>query len=666
MTLSVQPAVALFDTARGEACGVAPVGVADPTFFAPITKVQREAGGVCGVVTNDAGEVIGRDGTPQGSGVLGSFGVDLPASFTLGGSRVLSGAPASVKDAPYRAVGDGATDDTAALQKALSAGGDIYIPEGTYITRPLFMVSDTVLYFHPSVSLKARTGYGTTDCLLNIRNVDNVTIFGNGAVIQMLKAEYPTGEWRHCVNIFGAANVHITKLVAKDSGGDGFYVGGPNPCDNVTLFDCSGLNNRRQGVSITNARNCLVLGGYYADTLGTAPACGIDVESNLTDGYYLQNINIIGVRTANNAGGGILVTPQSKYADVSIVVRECTSYYDGPDAGGVSVKAAMAYIPGTTPSPLIGKIGGGITVENCTVINPQGSGVVSVNWTENAPAALLKNIRVINPYSNPAISDTSRNKCGLLIRGETPSGGEYGTSTGNITIDGIAVTDSRAAPVMYSPVLFEPSDEASKPLKNISIRNLEVTAGQWTSGVASGVVRAGSLATTAVSVGYKSDFVVSSGSTSVPASFMGAVITNATSASYTLPVAANYIGTSFTFRVTNNSGILQISGSGADVIYGLSPDGGANIIGRYVGMELTVRAVAQYVWAVERATPGWAVKTYAPPRYPDSYAAAAPTTGAWQKQDKIFNNNPTSGSYIGWVCTVAGTPGTWAGFGLIA
>ena len=45
---------------------------------------------------------------------------------------------------------------------------------------------------------------------------------------------------------------------------------------------------------------------------------------------------------------------------------------------------------------------------------------------------------------------------------------------------------------------------------------------------------------------------------------------------------------------------------------------------------------------------------------------AAPTTGTWAKGDYIKNSNPAeagavSSKYVilGWVCTVAGTPGTW-------
>ena len=45
---------------------------------------------------------------------------------------------------------------------------------------------------------------------------------------------------------------------------------------------------------------------------------------------------------------------------------------------------------------------------------------------------------------------------------------------------------------------------------------------------------------------------------------------------------------------------------------------------------------------------------------------AAPTTGTWAKGDWVKNSNPASAGYFGFVCTVAGTPGTWKGFGVIA
>jgi hypothetical protein len=45
---------------------------------------------------------------------------------------------------------------------------------------------------------------------------------------------------------------------------------------------------------------------------------------------------------------------------------------------------------------------------------------------------------------------------------------------------------------------------------------------------------------------------------------------------------------------------------------------------------------------------------------------AAPLISTWAVGDVVYNSAPTSGGYIGFVCTVAGTPGTWRSFGLIS
>lgn len=48
------------------------------------------------------------------------------------------------------------------------------------------------------------------------------------------------------------------------------------------------------------------------------------------------------------------------------------------------------------------------------------------------------------------------------------------------------------------------------------------------------------------------------------------------------------------------------------------------------------------------------------------FASSIPTTGTWKVGDIVFNTAPASAGYIGWVCTVAGAPGTWKTFGLIS
>jgi hypothetical protein len=43
----------------------------------------------------------------------------------------------------------------------------------------------------------------------------------------------------------------------------------------------------------------------------------------------------------------------------------------------------------------------------------------------------------------------------------------------------------------------------------------------------------------------------------------------------------------------------------------------------------------------------------------------APTSGAFNEGDIMWNNNPQPGRFVGWVCTRAGNPGLWSGFGRI-
>jgi hypothetical protein len=46
--------------------------------------------------------------------------------------------------------------------------------------------------------------------------------------------------------------------------------------------------------------------------------------------------------------------------------------------------------------------------------------------------------------------------------------------------------------------------------------------------------------------------------------------------------------------------------------------------------------------------------------------AAEPAAGTWSVGEIVYNSAPTAGGTIGWVCTSAGTPGTWKAFGTIA
>ena len=47
--------------------------------------------------------------------------------------------------------------------------------------------------------------------------------------------------------------------------------------------------------------------------------------------------------------------------------------------------------------------------------------------------------------------------------------------------------------------------------------------------------------------------------------------------------------------------------------------------------------------------------------YSELWLGAAPVAGTWAKNDKVWNNNAPAAGTVFWLCTAAGTPGTWTG-----
>src|SRR5207244_8705702 len=95
-------------------------------------------------------------------------------------------------------------DDTAAVQKALDRDRIVKLPSGACVVRPLQVPSNRIIEFQRTTILKAKPGYGEEERLLNVVDVSNVTIRGNGGAVAMNGSEYVSGEQRHAVFIAGA------------------------------------------------------------------------------------------------------------------------------------------------------------------------------------------------------------------------------------------------------------------------------------------------------------------------------------------------------------------------------------------------------------------------------------------------------------------------------
>jgi hypothetical protein len=227
-------------------------------------------------------------------------------------------------------IGDGVTDNTATFQRLLDGGNrTVQVPAGDYVVSKLEFSSNTVLELDPGVVLRDAGRLAEQERLLNIR-VDNVRISGLGARVLAERSRYTTGEYRHGVYIFGAHNVLVDGIESTGHGGDGFYVGGPpgQPSTDIRLRGCRADNNRRQGLSITNARRVQVIDCEFVDTNGTAPEFGIDLEPNHPVDF-MDELIFIRPLTSGNRRGGFMVQllaldPTSPPADV-IVVQHTSS-----------------------------------------------------------------------------------------------------------------------------------------------------------------------------------------------------------------------------------------------------------------------------------------------------------------------------------------------------
>lgn len=102
-------------------------------------------------------------------------------ALTKAANRMITGAPANVRD--FGAVGDGTTDDTAAIQAALDSGAArIYIPDGQYkVTSTLTLQPNTHLQGSHGIGRKFNTN--TAKCRIRYEGTDTVVIrFNNDSV----------------------------------------------------------------------------------------------------------------------------------------------------------------------------------------------------------------------------------------------------------------------------------------------------------------------------------------------------------------------------------------------------------------------------------------------------------------------------------------------------
>lgn len=224
---------------------------------------------------------------------------------------------------------------TKAIYAFMESGQDTLIidaMEDPWVIEPMTFngIKDKVILFEFGTEIVAQKNAfpKKTDALWKFIDCKNITIKGNHSTLRMNKEEYLEGEWRHVIRLRGCSNIRISDLILRDSGGDGIAIGRSEKkwySKNIELDGIECINNKRQGISITSAEDVWVRNSCFADTIGTFPGAGVDIEPNVAE-ERIVNVNFDNCVFKNNFNAGIkLGLPKltSSSKEVSIVFSNC-------------------------------------------------------------------------------------------------------------------------------------------------------------------------------------------------------------------------------------------------------------------------------------------------------------------------------------------------------
>ncbi len=235
----------------------------------------------------------------------------------------------SVRD--HGARGDGVTDDTSAIQRAIDAvagsGGTVLVPDGTYLVDAvhvsssygLRLKSDMTFRMTASAVLKVKPNSAGSYRVILIRQAKDVTVVGGTILGERDQHLGTSGEWGMGIGVAGSQNVVLDGVTVKGSWGDGLYVTSENQVRTSQLTICRTVfdGNRRQGISIIDVDGAVIRDSALINTTGTSPADGIDIEPNLGD--VVENVQITRCLIRGNQGHGIQSAVPGRHLGMSFV-----------------------------------------------------------------------------------------------------------------------------------------------------------------------------------------------------------------------------------------------------------------------------------------------------------------------------------------------------------
>jgi len=222
----------------------------------------------------------------------------------------------SVKD--FGAVGDGVTNDRAAVQAAIDASLSVFFPAGTYFISPYVTLregsritgagieSTRIIAPRPSAEsiggLYANSGAaGTQLGGIELRDFEI-----DGQVSTLFFSEF-----RHLISLNGVKDSIIERVKFSGFRGDGLYIGSgitggdERHNSNVTVQNCvfDGVtSDNRNGISVIDGDGIFILNNTFRNCTKSTMPGPIDIEPDGSAFTVIRNISVIGNRIESFGG----------------------------------------------------------------------------------------------------------------------------------------------------------------------------------------------------------------------------------------------------------------------------------------------------------------------------------------------------------------------------
>lgn len=272
-------------------------------------------------------------------------------ALTKAHNRMIAGAFANVRD--YGAVGDGVSDDTAAIQAAIDASTGVYFPDGTYLISAAIEVPNN----------RVLRGESRQSSIIKRSDGNPQTIDG---VVSGVPIFYLRGTWIDIENMALTGLVTDTTAIRFSNVGanshinlshleinfcyyafvetHGFFMTSFNninvaECENCFVFDSA---NGKTSITMNNcyASSCGQAYRFVNTVYSVLNGCGADYANHPTEGgygdtatsrgvydFFICNMTINGCGAEASYGNGVINATSSELTINNITSYSCRSEY---------------------------------------------------------------------------------------------------------------------------------------------------------------------------------------------------------------------------------------------------------------------------------------------------------------------------------------------------